>query len=230
MKKTDNLILLQENLGYTFNDKTLLKKALTHKSAHHQNNERLEFLGDAILNFIIADVLYQQFSTATEGELTRARALLVRKATLCDVASEFSLGEYLSLGIGEQRSGGFRRESILADAFEAIIGAIYLDGGFNQAQTCVQKYFSSRLSALNPEKQEKDPKTQLQEWLQANQKLLPIYKIVSVVGEPHAQTFTVRCEVEGISEVIEGIGSSRRIAEQQAASKILALLKSEKVK
>lgn len=229
MKLSDNLNILQERLNYTFNDKSLLKRALTHKSAHHHNNERLEYLGDAILSFIIADLLYQQFPLATEGELTRARALLVRKATLSELAHEFSLGTYLNLGVGEQRSGGFRRESILADALEAIMGAIYLDSDFPTARACIQQWFASRLQALAPEKQEKDPKTQLQEWLQANQKLLPNYKIISIIGEPHAQTFTVGCEVEGVAQMVEGVGSSRRIAEQQAASKVLALLKGGKV-
>lgn len=223
--KTQNLDVLQRRIQYEFKNKILLEQALTHKSAHHRNNERLEFLGDAILNFVIADFLYQQFSDATEGELTRARASLVKKTTLSEIAVELAIGDYLHLGIGEQRSGGFRRESILADTLEAIVGAIYLDAGFEQSRDCLAQWFASRLAKLKPEQQEKDPKTRLQEWLQANQKPLPTYQIISITGEPHCQTFTVRCEVEGIAEVTTGYGSSRRFAEQEAARKILELIK-----
>jgi ribonuclease-3 len=208
-------------LGYLFKAQELLEQALTHKSAHHKNNERLEFLGDAILNFVIADLLYQQFTSATEGELTRARASLVNKTTLFEIATVLQLGDFLHLGLGELRSGGFRRESILADSLEAIIGAIYLDGDFNQCRKCLQRLFASRIAVLKPENQEKDPKTRLQEWLQANQKPLPVYQIISIIGEPHAQTFTVSCEVQGCCAPMIGIGMSRRVAEQEAARKIL---------
>jgi len=223
--RIQDLEVLQRRIQYEFKNRMLLEQALTHKSAHHRNNERLEFLGDAILNFVIADFLYQQFSDATEGELTRARASLVKKTTLSEIAVELSIGDYLHLGIGEQRSGGFRRESILADTLEAIVGAIYLDSGFEQSKDCLAQWFASRLVQLKPEEQEKDPKTRLQEWLQANQRALPKYHVVSITGEPHCQIFTVSCEVDGILQITKGYGSSRRFAEQEAARKILELIK-----
>lgn len=222
-----NLEILERKLNYSFKDKALFKQALTHKSAHAKHNERLEFLGDAILNLVIADLLYQQFAKASEGSLTRARASLVKKLTLSEVAVELTVGDYLQLGMGEQRSGGFRRESILADAMEAIIGAIYIDAGFDAAYQSIRRWFAARLNLLKPENQEKDPKTRLQEWLQAHQKPLPKYQIISIVGEPHAQIFTVSCEVEGISPTVEGSGVSRRFAEQQAADRILEIINNE---
>lgn len=220
--------VLERRLHYSFKNKKLLQQALTHKSAHHKNNERLEFLGDAILNFVIADLLYQQFEHASEGELTRARASLVNKNTLSEVAQELTVGDFLNLGIGEQRSGGFRRDSILADSLEAILGAIYLDSDFGHCRVCLGQWFANRLATLQPENQEKDPKTRLQEWLQANQKPLPKYNIMSIIGEPHAQTFTVSCEVEGVHPIVTGIGSSRRFAEQEAARKILEIILDER--
>ena len=221
MKLSDKLSALERKLNYYFKDKALFIQALTHKSANYKHNERLEFLGDAVLNVVIADLLYQQFSEATEGELTRARASLVNKTTLFEIAREFLLGEYLYLGIGEQRSGGFRRESILADAFEAILGAIYLDSGYAACYRCIENWFKSRIDILKPQEQEKDPKTRLQEWLQASQQPLPKYQVVSIVGEPHSQIFTVSCEVETLGLQVEGTGVSRRYAEQEAARKIL---------
>lgn len=219
------LEVLERALQYEFCDKSLLGRALTHKSAHHLHNERFEFLGDAILNCVIADLLFAQFTDATEGELTRARASLVNQNTLSQVAQEMMLGDYLRLGMGEQKSGGFRRDSILADALEAILGAVYLDQGFAVAYECVRRWYDSRLVNLKPNEQEKDPKTQLQEWLQANQKSLPRYQVVAMVGEPHAQLFTVVCEIEELSLIVEGQGTSRRIAEQAAARKILEKIK-----
>lgn len=221
----ERLDVLERSLRYVFNDKALLTRALTHKSANYQHNERLEFLGDSILNCVIADLLFSQFNSATEGELTRARASLVNQTTLSQIAQEMSLGDYLRLGMGEQRSGGFRRDSILADALEAIVGAIYLDKGFLQAYETIRVWYESRLAVLKPDEQEKDPKTQLQEWLQANQKPLPRYQVISIVGEPHAQVFTVVCEIAELSLLVEGQGTSRRIAEQQAARKILEKIK-----
>lgn len=218
------LDVLERQLSYQFKDKQILKQALTHKSYKHLHNERLEFLGDAILNFIIADLLFKQFSRATEGELTRARASLVNKTALFEIAQTFSLGDFLYLGMGEQRSGGFRRESILADALEAIIGAIYLDAGLETVHACVQKWYQKKIATLEPSAQEKDPKTQLQEWLQANQMPLPLYQVVTIEGEPHAQIFTVSCELSNLMTV-KGQGSSRRIAEQVAARKILEMIK-----
>ncbi|MGE3320323.1 MAG: ribonuclease III [Candidatus Berkiella sp.] len=219
------LDVLERALQYEFSDKSLLMRALTHKSAHHQHNERFEFLGDAILNCVIADLLFSQFTDATEGELTRARASLVNQSTLSQVAQEMMLGDYLRLGMGEQKSGGFRRDSILADALEAILGSIYLDKGFDSAYECIRRWYDSRLANLKPNEQEKDPKTQLQEWLQANQKSLPRYQVVAMVGEPHSQIFTVVCEIEELSLIVEGQGTSRRIAEQAAARKILEKIK-----
>lgn len=224
MKVNEQHHVIQRRLQYVFKDTALLTLALTHKSASHRHNERLEFLGDSILNFIIAQLLYQQFENATEGELTRARASLVNKTTLSQVAVELTLGEHIYLGMGEKRSGGFRRESILADAFEAIVGAIYLDSGFDATYQCLQLWFASRIAQLKPKNQEKDPKTRLQEYLQANQKSLPKYVVVSIVGEPHEQMFSVKCEVTDLSLSIEGIGPSRRIAEQIAAAKIWELI------
>lgn len=219
------LDVLERRLNYQFNDKAIFKQALTHKSTNHLHNERLEFLGDAILNFIIADLLFKQFKNATEGELTRARASLVNQAALFEIAQTFSLGEFLYLGIGEQRSGGFRRESILADALEAIIGAIYLDGGLEIIYQCIRRWYTDKIAILEPSAQEKDPKTRLQEWLQANQKPLPLYQVVSIKGEPHSQIFIVSCEIPELSIIVEGQGSSRRIAEQIAARKILEVIK-----
>ncbi|MFI4937573.1 MAG: ribonuclease III [Candidatus Berkiellales bacterium] len=224
MKLTDKLHYLEQKLGYHFQDKALLVQALTHKSAGAMHNERLEFLGDAVLNFVVADLLYQQFPKAKEGDLTRARASLVNKTALFEIAQTFSIGEYLQLGLGEQRSGGFRRESILADALEAIIGAIYLEGNFKSTYQCIHDWFSPRIATLNPENHAKDPKTELQEWLQANQKSLPQYQVIAIEGEPHAQIFTIRCEIPDLSIMVQGTGTSRRISEQIAARKVLELL------
>ncbi|MBS0286140.1 MAG: ribonuclease III [Proteobacteria bacterium] len=224
MVKVRNLEVLERHLGYVFTNKALLLQALTHKSAHHLNNERLEFLGDAILNFVVADLLFSQFTQATEGELTRARASLVNQDSLHEIALTLSLSDYLNLGLGEQKSGGHRRGSILADTLEAIICAIYQDSDFTIVRAFIERLFITKIAELNLEEQEKDPKTQLQEWLQGQRKALPKYHIVSMIGEPHAQTFIVRCEVEGIMQVVEGIGSSRRIAEQIAAKKMLEII------
>lgn len=221
MKRSDNLGLLERRLGYTFQSATLLAQAVTHKSASHINNERLEFLGDALLSCTIADLLYRQFPKATEGQLTRARASLVKEPTLSAVAQELSLGDHLQLGLGEQRSGGFRRDSILADALEALVAAIYVDGGFEACYQWIQQWFASRLIEIKPEAQAKDPKTQLQEWLQANHHSLPVYQVLSVKGDAHAQIFQVHCEIPDLGITAQGEGGSRRIAEQIAASQLL---------
>ncbi len=222
-----NLDVLQRSLGYEFKSISLLSHALTHKSAHHKNNERFEFLGDAILNFVVADLLFIQFTGATEGELTRARASLVNKSSLYQVALGLSLSDYLNLGIGEQRSGGHRRESILADTLEAIICAIYLDSDFLTTRKIVEQLFMPKIALLKPQDQIKDPKTQLQEWLQGLKRTLPKYEIVSMIGEPHAQTFVVSCEVEGVLDIAQGVGPSRKIAEQIAARKMLEIMTNE---
>ncbi|WP_027706951.1 ribonuclease III [Zooshikella ganghwensis] len=219
MKKS--LTPLCKKLGYHFNDPSRILLALTHRSFGGQNNERLEFLGDSIVNFVIAEELFSRFQEAKEGHLSRLRARLVRGATLAEIAKEFGLGDYLRLGSGELKSGGFRRESILADALEAIIGAMYLDGGMEACRQCVLQWFESRLDQLTLEDTQKDPKTRLQEFLQSRQEALPQYDVISIEGEAHAQTFTIECNVSMLQDKTIGIGSSRRGAEQQAARKAL---------
>jgi ribonuclease III len=220
----DLLDSLMQKLGYKFKDITLLQAALTHRSVKGKNNERLEFFGDAFLNFIIAEQLYILFDTAKEGELSRWRASLVNGETLAEIAKEFRLGEYLRLGPGELKSGGFTRKSILADALEAIIGAIYFDANFGVCRDRVLNWFKTRLKAIHPYV-EKDPKTKLQEYLQAKHLPLPRYEILALEGEAHAQLFHIKCQVAGFSFATEGTGSSRRKAEQFAAEKYLDLLK-----
>lgn len=212
-----SILHLQKQLDYRFKDEVLLQLALTHRSHGGNNNERLEFLGDSILNFIISEDLYTRFPQAREGQLSRLRARLVKGMTLAEIAREFGLGDHLRLGSGELKSGGFRRESILADALESVIGAIYLDGGFEVCRERVLHWYEGRLGALSLKDTLKDPKTKLQEFLQSRQLALPRYEVVAIEGEAHAQTFHVRCFVESLSEATTGIGSSRRLAEQQAA-------------
>ena len=203
-------------LGYIFNDSRLLVTALTHRSAAGVNNERLEFLGDSILNFAIAEVLYERYPKAKEGELSRLRASLVKGETLARIARQLKLGDYLNLGGGELKSGGFRRSSILADALEALLAAVYLDSDFVTCKRLIRRLFESQLAGLPPVKELKDPKTRLQEMLQAQQRALPVYDVLAVSGEAHAQQFTVRCTVDAeLTTTAEG--SSRRKAEQEAA-------------
>lgn len=229
--KNEHLLKLQKLeklLGHTFSDPDLLQLALTHRSMGGRNNERLEFLGDSIVNFVIAQALYEQFPKAKEGQLSRMRASLVKGVTLAQIGREFALGEVLRLGSGELKSGGFRRESILADAVEAIIGAIYLDAGMEQCHRRVRAWFESRLAALTlADQSSKDPKTQLQEYLQARQKPLPQYEVVAITGEAHDQHFSVVCTVESLDQPTHGEGSSRRGAEQQAARHALTRLEVE---
>ena len=212
-------------IGYTFKDETLLDLALTHRSAATGNNERLEFLGDSILSLVISTRLYSQFTMSDEGVLSRLRASLVKGETLSKLAKDIGLGDYIQLGSGELKSGGFRRASILADAFEAVIGAIYLDGGIEAASTFILSQFEKRLAEIDPNEVNKDPKTRLQEYLQARNQPLPIYTVELIEGKSHDQTFTVNGEVEVIKQVIKGKGKSRRFAEQQVAEKILDILK-----
>lgn len=212
------------SLGHNFFDYEHLKLALTHRSIGKKNNERLEFLGDSILSLVISEDLYKRFPEAREGQLSRMRANLVKGATLAEVASEFHLGEYLRLGQGELKSGGFRRESILADALEAIIGAIYLDGGIDICRACVLSWYAGRLSTLGLVDTEKDPKTRLQEFLQARHEPLPVYQTITVEGEAHDQMFIVHCSVSALEEPASGSGRSRRAAEQAAAASILETL------
>lgn len=215
---------LQERLGYTFCEPELLEQALTHRSVGMPNNERLEFLGDAVLSFLVADELFQRYHDATEGQLTRLRALHVRGRTLADISRELELGGFLRLGGGELKSGGRERESILADVLEAVLGAIYLDGGLQACRRVVEMLFQARIQAASPEQIKKDPKTRLQEWLQSRHMPLPKYTVLFVEGVDHDQSFTVRCEVEALGAVTEGRGASRRRAEQAAAEAALSHL------
>lgn len=212
-------------LAYHFCDSSLAALALTHRSAGRPNNERLEFLGDALLGAIVAEMLYEAHPKATEGEMSRLRAQLVNGQALAGMARELELGEHLKLGSGELKSGGFRRDSILADAFEALVAAIYLDGGFDACRNAVHGLFADRLAALP--RSSKDSKTRLQEWLQAEGWPLPQYELVAAEGEEHARIFQVSCRVAQPFAAIEsGRGSSRRLAEQDAAEAILSRLMS----
>lgn len=216
---------LEQHIKYRFKDTKLAKLAISHRSYSKDNNERLEFLGDSILNFVIAHALYDKFSNATEGQLSRLRAQLVRGTTLAEIAKEFELGRFLNLGVGELKSGGRNRESILADAFEALIGAIYLDSDLETCKRFIMAWFESRIRTLNLDMyQNKDSKTKLQEYLQSNHKQLPHYELASIEGKAHEQVFSVTCNIEGLSELIHGKGMSRRSAEQSAAHEALVKL------
>ena len=217
------LDILMRQLKYEFQNIELLQAALTHRSVRAQNNERLEFLGDSLLNFIVAEDLYHHFLFAKEGDLSRLRATLVKGETLAEIAQELKLGDFLRLGPGELKSGGFSRKSILADALEAIIGAIYLDSNFETYRTRVLEWFESRIKDINLS-MEKDPKTRLQEFLQAKHLPLPQYEILTIEGEAHAQLFHIECRVPGLAYVTNSIGPTRRKAEQLAAEKYLQLL------
>ncbi len=216
---------LSQKLKYEFQQPRYLKVALTHRSKGGEHNERLEFLGDAVVNFVIAEILYQQFPKATEGELSRWRASLVNRDTLAELAKEFELGRFLYLGPGELRSGGNERLSILSCAMEAIIGAVYLDGGFEAARAKIIEWYDPLIQTLSSAASHKDPKTLLQEYLQSRRMPLPIYKVDVIEGEAHQQTFTVSCRVDGMENITLGKGTSRRRAEQDAAQAMLAILK-----
>lgn len=215
---------LAKKLKYQFKDDQLLTSALTHRSRGGQHNERLEFLGDAVVNFVIADALYQQYTSATEGELSRWRATLVNRDALADLAKEFDLGAHLLLGPGEMRSGGQERHSILSCAMEAVIGAIYLDGGFDAVRECIMIWYEALLASLSSAASHKDPKTLLQEYLQSQRLPLPVYTVEAIEGEAHQQSFIVSCQVEGMDEKTLGRGTSRRRAEQEAAQLMLGVL------
>lgn len=216
---------LARKLGHRFGDFSLLAEALTHRSlsAGH-NNERLEFLGDSILNCIISDELFRRFTQASEGQLTRLRATLVKGETLAELSMELDICDFLRLGVGELKSGGSRRPSILADALEAIVAAIYLDGGMEVCRHIVIAWFAKRLDTISLDKIKKDPKTQLQEQLQAQKIDLPEYTIVAIAGEAHQQHFSVECVIEALDITTTGAGISRRKAEQDAAEQALKLL------
>ena len=219
-----SLVGLDRTLGYHFKDPQLLQAALTHRSAGGRNNERLEFLGDAVLGYIVADWLYTLFPDANEGQLSRLRASLVKKETLADIARIVAVGDYLHLGSGELKSGGFRRDSILADALEAILGGIVLDSGFEACRACVQRLFSSKVHQLSMLDELKDAKTRLQEYLQSRQLDLPVYEVTKIAGKSHNQQFYVECRVAGTQQSCQGKGSSRRRAEQAAAAGMLGRL------
>ncbi|MDO6420543.1 ribonuclease III [Amphritea sp. 2_MG-2023] len=216
---------LAKKLGYQFKDESMIELALTHRSHGKRNNERLEFLGDSILNFVIAEALYRRFPEAKEGQLSRLRAQLVKGETLAELAREMKLGDYLRLGSGELKSGGYRRDSILADAVEAIIGAIYLDSNMDSCRPYILGWYQSRLEQTSLLDTKKDSKTRLQEFLQSRRAPLPDYELLSVSGEAHKQTFEIRCAVSLLDKPTEGKGSSRRQAEQNAAKTALDKLK-----
>lgn len=216
---------LSSALGYRFVDPELLEIALTHRSAGNRNNERLEFLGDAILGFVIADRLFQRYPDADEGQLSRLRAVLVKKDSLAGVARELELGNYLKLGSGELRGGGHDRDSILADSFEALLAAVYLDGGYEAAHSVVLQLFEAKIEKLSPADQLKDPKTGLQEFLQGRGLNLPNYEISQIIGEQHEQTFVVTCVIPDLGLEATGRGGSRRKAEQAAAEQLLKTLR-----
>lgn len=215
---------LQHRLGYRFRNEAHLRRALTHRSASVQHNERLEFLGDSVVNMLTAEMLYERFEEAREGNLTRMRAQLVRGETLATVARELGVGACLLLGQGERNSGGAERTSILADALEAVIAAIYLDAGLETCRERIRLWFSPHVDALAVITDARDAKTRLQEWLQARAQGLPSYQVESVTGEAHNQHFVVTCTVEALREPARGEGGSRKQAEQAAAAEALKCL------
>ncbi len=214
---------LTQTLGYSFNDVSLLRQALTHRSAQGTSNERLEFLGDAVLDIVVSEVLFHTLPDAPEGDLSRLRASLVRDTTLAGVASDLGMGDHLILGSGERKTGGHRRESILADALEALFGAVYLDSDFDTSAGLIRRVFAEKLDELPHADDLRDPKTRLQEWLQARGASPPDYELVNVSGKAHQQHFEVRCLVPD-QEPATGEGRSRRSAEQQAARHMLGRL------
>lgn len=218
---------LQHKLGYCFQQKELLFLSLTHRSASSKHNERLEFLGDSILNFVIANTLYQRFSRINEGDMSRIRAALVRGCTLAKIACEFNLGEYLHLGPGELKSGGCYRESTLANTVEALIGGIFLDSDMQQTECLILKWYRTRLDKISSTDTQQDPKTRLQEFLQARHLPLPSYPVKQLLGDAHDQEFIIQCKVSNFPDTVIGNGSSRRKAEQAAAAKMLKKLEIE---
>jgi len=214
----------EKTIGYTFNDKSLLQLALTHRSASKANNERLEFLGDSILGFVVAEDLFNRFPTASEGELSGIRAKLVNGESLTQLAKDMQFSTVINLGAGELKSGGKQRPSILADAVEAVIGAIYLDCGMEICRARVISWYQPRLDSISLDVVHKDSKTRLQEILQSRGDALPVYTIESVEGEAHDQTFIVQCSISLLTESTTGSGKNRRVAEQLAATKALQAL------
>lgn len=224
---SEGLIALQKRLSHEFSEPALLQRALTHRSASIDHNERLEFLGDAVLNLAVADLLFRRLSSLPEGDLSRVRANLVKQDTLHQLAVELGLPDILRLGEGELRSGGQKRPSILADALEAVIGAVYLDAGFGVAQQLVHRLFEAVEINATMDAIGKDPKTELQEWLQGRKMKLPMYRVVSTLGAAHRQTFDVECAISELNFTERGIGGSRRAGEQAAAAAMLQTLKAK---
>ena len=214
-------------LGYDFHDPTLLARALSHRSAGKDNNERLEFFGDSILGFIISEALFDQFPEASEGELSQCRASLVKGATLAKIASELGIKEHLNLGLGERKTGGANRKSILADALEAVICAIYLEAGMARCRECVLAWFASRLASLNLSQSQQDAKTRLQEWLQARKRPLPVYEVLARGGDHHLMTFTVQCSLKDAAVTTTASATSKRGAEKEAAAMMINELERE---
>lgn len=212
---------LCQKIDYDFKNTALLTEALTHRSVGAANNERLEFLGDSILNYVVAESLFTQLPDAREGELSRLRASVVKKESLVEIAQSLQLGDYLSLGSGELKSGGFRRESILADAVEAVIGAVLKDAGFETAKDLILRLCDEKIKQTISEGPEKDAKTRLQEFLQSRRYRLPDYQVTDITGKAHQQTFSVNCLIKELNLTTHGQGRSRRVAEQEAAQKAL---------
>ncbi|MBT8080799.1 MAG: ribonuclease III [Gammaproteobacteria bacterium] len=219
---------LQDTLQFRFRDAGLLGRALTHRSAAGRSNERLEFLGDAVLDFVISEAVFKLRPDAEEGDLSRLRASLVKDTALAEIAVELGIGEHLVLGSGEKKSGGHRRESILADAVEAVFGAVFLDSGVDAARDMILRVFAHRLETLPDAEDLRDPKTRLQEWLQARKLALPVYELTEVHGKDHRRRFSVTCTVTELSQSTGGESTSRRKAEQQAARDMLAILSGER--
>lgn len=223
----NELLELCDKLGYIFQKFSLLETALTHRSHSATNNERLEFLGDSILSFVMTHALYHRYPKATEGELSRLRSHLVREEALFEIAKNLNLGNFLKLGLGELKTGGANRASTLADAMEAIIAAIFLDSNLESAQACVLRLFKEKLDKTSLSFNIKDPKTKLQEYLQSKKQALPVYEVVSAEGDLHQQTFKISCQVKGYKKETFGISTNRRKAEQAAALAFLQYLKQE---
>ncbi|MEW5786512.1 MAG: ribonuclease III [Pseudomonadota bacterium] len=220
------LVSLESRLGHAWQNRDLLIQALTHRSHGARNNERLEFLGDGVLNCVVGLMLYQRFPALPEGRLSRLRANLVNQDSLHAIALELELGPHLRLGEGELKSGGAQRPSILADALESLLGATLLDGGFEAARSLVERLFTPAISAINPSQQGKDAKTRLQEWLQPRRLGLPAYTLMDTSGQAHAQTFHVECRIDPLGVATRGQGGNRKAAEQMAAEAALAILES----
>jgi ribonuclease-3 len=223
-KPPEGLAELERHLGHRFAAPELAVQALTHRSFGAPHNERLEFLGDSLLNCAVATLLYERFPQLPEGDLSRLRAALVNQSSLSAIAVQLGLGERLRLGEGELKSGGFRRPSILADALEAVLAAVFLDAGFESVRKAVEHLFAERLERDQGKPVDKDPKTELQEYLQGRRLQLPRYAVMKTEGEAHDQTFTVECRVDDLGLAATGTGASRRVAEQAAAAGVLANL------